>query len=79
MVSKREISSCLLYSKEGLQNCLQVVIPGLAHSSPGAGTYIPNKVCRTVDEAQNYAAEYVLMSLGTPYDGTFIPFVNDFY
>ncbi|XP_067930535.1 probable RNA-binding protein 46 isoform X4 [Watersipora subatra] len=48
----------------------EVVIPGLAHSSPGAGTYIPNKVCRTVDEAQNYAAEYVLMSLGTPYDGS---------
>ena len=50
---------------------LQVVIPGIANSTPGAGAYVPNKVCRTVDEAQNYAAEYVLMSLGMPYDGEF--------
>ena len=50
---------------------LQVVIPGIANTTPGAGTYVPNKVCKTVDEAQNYASEYVLMSLGMPYDGRF--------
>ena len=48
---------------------LQVVIPGIANSTPGAGAYVPNKVCRTVDEAQNYATEYVLSCLGMPYDG----------
>lgn len=46
-----------------------MVIPGIANATPGAGTYVPNKVCKTVDEAQNYASEYVLMSLGMPYDG----------
>jgi len=51
-----------------------VVIPGIANTTPGAGTYVPNKVCRTVEEAQNYAAEYVLMSLGLPYDGTSQPY-----
>lgn len=51
-----------------------MVIPGIANAAgtPGAGTYIPNKVCRTVEEAQNYAAEYVLMSLGMPYDGELV-------
>lgn len=46
-----------------------MVIPALANSTPGAGMYVPNKLCRTEDEAQSYAAEYVLMALGMPYDG----------
>ncbi|KAF6039886.1 A1CF [Bugula neritina] len=62
-------------SKEPVQLFLfKVVIPGIANTTPGAGTYVPNKVCRTVEEAQNYAAEYVLMSLGLPYDGTSQPY-----
>ena len=49
-----------------LNPCLivfQVSIPGLATQ------YQPPKLCRTVDEAKCYAAEYTLQQLGVPLEG----------
>jgi len=40
----------------------KVSIPALAHNSQ----FTPNKLCRTVDEAKQFAAEYVLMQLNVP-------------
>ena len=31
--------------------------------------YQPQKLCRSVEEAKAYAAEYVLQQLGIPFDG----------
>lgn len=42
----------------------KVSIPGLATQ------YQPPKLCRTVDEAKSYAAEYTLQQLGVPIEGT---------
>lgn len=41
----------------------KVSIPGLATQ------YQPPKLCRTVDEAKSYAAEYTLQQLGVPIEG----------
>lgn len=41
----------------------QVSIPGLATQ------YQPPKLCRTVEEAKSYAAEYTLQQLGVPLEG----------
>ena len=43
-------------------------IPALAGQYPNS-TFQPNKLCRSVEEAKNYAAEYVLMQLGVPMEG----------
>ena len=48
---------------------MQVTLPALASQYPNAGTYQPNKLCRTLDEAKNHAAEYVLLQLGYPMEG----------
>jgi len=44
----------------------KVIIPALISQYPN---FQPNKLCRTVDEAKNYAAEYVLAQLGIAVDG----------
>lgn len=43
----------------------KVIIPALISQYPN---FQPNKLCRTVDEAKNYAAEYVLAQLGIAID-----------
>ncbi|ESO87015.1 hypothetical protein LOTGIDRAFT_127955 [Lottia gigantea] len=45
----------------------KVTIPALASTNPTP--YQPNKLCRTVEEAKLYAAEFVLTSLGIPFEG----------
>ena len=32
--------------------------------------YQPQKLCRSVEEAKAYSAEYVLQQIGIPFDGT---------
>ncbi|XP_053384141.1 APOBEC1 complementation factor-like isoform X2 [Mercenaria mercenaria] len=44
----------------------KVAIPALTANS---GPFQPNKLSRTVDEAKNYAAEFVLQQLGIPTEG----------
>lgn len=44
---------------------VQVVIPAL-NGLP----FQPNKLCRTLEEAKNYAAEYVLQQITVPTDGS---------
>ncbi|XP_070532793.1 APOBEC1 complementation factor-like isoform X3 [Ptychodera flava] len=46
----------------------KVSVPALAGHFPNS--FQPNKLCPTVDEAKNYAAEYVLIQLGVPLDGS---------
>ncbi|XP_077986386.1 putative RNA-binding protein 46 isoform X4 [Glandiceps talaboti] len=50
------------------RNPVQVSVPALAGHFPNS--FQPNKLCPTVDEAKNYAAEYVLIQLGVPLDGS---------
>ncbi|XP_060555906.1 APOBEC1 complementation factor-like [Ruditapes philippinarum] len=45
----------------------KVAVPALMTANNGP--YLPNKLCRTVDEAKNYAAEFVLQQLGIPTEG----------
>ncbi|XP_041365782.1 APOBEC1 complementation factor-like isoform X2 [Gigantopelta aegis] len=42
----------------------KVTIPALASQNPNP--FQPNKLCRSVEEAKSYAAEYVLAQLGLP-------------
>ena len=42
-----------------------MTIPALASQFQNAA-FQPPKLCRTVDDAKNYAAEYVLLQLGYP-------------
>lgn len=48
---------------------LQVSIPALMTSQGGA--FQPDKLCRTVDEAKIYAAEYTLLQLGVPIESVY--------
>ncbi|XP_070532807.1 RNA-binding protein 47-like isoform X12 [Ptychodera flava] len=50
------------------KNPVEVSVPALAGHFPNS--FQPNKLCPTVDEAKNYAAEYVLIQLGVPLDGS---------
>ncbi|KAK7476919.1 hypothetical protein BaRGS_00031858 [Batillaria attramentaria] len=45
----------------------KVQIPALTQST---GVFQPDKLCRTVDEAKAYAAEYTLLQLGIPVDSS---------
>ena len=52
-----------------LQFYSQVSIPGLAGQYPTPFT--PNKLCRTTEEAKQYAAEYILLQLGIHLEGQY--------
>ncbi|XP_006818852.1 APOBEC1 complementation factor isoform X2 [Saccoglossus kowalevskii] len=50
------------------KNPVEVSVPALANHFPNS--FQPNKLCPSVDEAKSYAAEYVLIQLGVPLDGS---------
>nr|XP_006818851.1 PREDICTED: APOBEC1 complementation factor isoform X4 [Saccoglossus kowalevskii] len=61
-----------LHSTRGHENVqlflYKVSVPALANHFPNS--FQPNKLCPSVDEAKSYAAEYVLIQLGVPLDGS---------
>ncbi|CAH2322174.1 APOBEC1 complementation factor isoform X2 [Pelobates cultripes] len=48
----------------------KITIPVLASQNPAIHPFTPPKLCISVDEAKNYAAEYTLQTLGIPVETT---------
>ncbi|KAM9326369.1 APOBEC1 complementation factor isoform 2-T2 [Gastrophryne carolinensis] len=51
----------------------KITIPVLASQNPAIQPFTPPKLCISVDEAKNYAAEYTLQSLGIPTETAELP------